>query len=57
MAKAAEKKEELVEVVVDSENHSHEGKLCKRGEKIMVDQRVADMLGREWAKEAKQEKK
>jgi hypothetical protein len=45
--------EELVEITVDSDNHTHEGRLCSRGDKITVGKTVAAMLEQCWGKEKK----
>lgn len=45
--KKVEKEVEL-EVLVD--DHSHNGKPCKKGDKIMVPETVKSMLGDAWAK-------
>lgn len=44
----------LVEITINSDTHTHEGRLCQRGDKITVDKQVAVMLEREWAKQNKE---
>lgn len=38
-----------VEVEVMDDNHTHEGKSCKKGDKIMVTPEAAEMLRKVWA--------
>lgn len=49
----AEKKlTEEVEIVVESDNHTQAGQLCKKGDKITVAPQTAKMLKEQWAKQA-----
>jgi len=56
MPSQTKEKPKKVEIVVESDNHTHKGKPCKRDDKIKVSKETAEMLKASWKKRAEKEK-